>query len=115
MSNCVLSLCWMSRAAVGGAGGGRGSAQVRMRGPAPHPIPRELRVARGEASARGGRGEDARGRAETAWPRGDAPQGRSGPARPSLPGVWKAIYRGKSMGDRPLILLWIMFSQGPRE
>jgi hypothetical protein len=57
----------MSRAAVGGAGGGRGSAQVRMRGPAqvrmrgpaPHPVPRELRVAGGEAPARGGRGEDA--------------------------------------------------------
>ncbi len=108
------SLCGMSRAAVGGTGGGRGSAQVRMRGPAPHPIPRELRVAGGEAPAGGGRGEDVRGRAEAAWPRGNAPQGRSGAAGPSLPGVWKAIYRGKSMGDHPLILLWIMFSQGPR-
>ncbi len=80
------SLCGMSRAAVGGTGGGRRcSAQVRMRRPAPHPIPRELRVADGEAPAGGGRGEDARGRAEAAWPRGNAPMGRSRAVGPHLP------------------------------
>jgi hypothetical protein len=99
--NCptvFLSLCGMSRAAVGGAGGGRGCSQVRMRGrPSPHPVSRELRVARREATASGGRGEGARGRADAAWPRGDAPQGRSRAARPHLPGcVEDYIYRGKS-------------------
>ncbi len=74
----------MSRAAVGGAGGGRRcSAQVRMRRPAPHPVPRELRVAGGEAPASGGRGD-------AAWPRGHAPQGRSeAAAGPGLPGGWE--------------------------